>query len=93
VLPVTAAYSNTAEMQNVCVASHTGMNTVSVPVTDSVSKYVQFIVFVSDTMISPNTYRMLLSQATLISEELVKLITELHTTYMQVILCSILRSE
>ena len=83
-------------MQNVCVASHMGMNTLSVPATDSVSKNVQFIVFVSDAMITPNTYRMLLSQVTLRSEELVKLNAELqtlHTTNIQVILCSILRSE
>jgi len=53
VLSVTAAYSNTAQMQNVCVALHMRMITVSVPVADSVSKNIQFIVFVSDAMIIP----------------------------------------
>jgi hypothetical protein len=53
VLPVNAAYSNTAQMQNMCVASHTGMNTLSVPAADSVSKIVKFIVFVSDAVIIP----------------------------------------
>jgi hypothetical protein len=58
------------------VASHTGTNTVSVPVADSVSKNVQFIMSVSDTMIIPNTYRALPSQITLVSKYLVKLIAD-----------------
>ena len=37
-LPVTAAYSITAQMQNVFVSSHTGMDTESVLAADSVSK-------------------------------------------------------
>jgi hypothetical protein len=54
VFPVTPAYSNTAQT---CDASHTGINTVSVPAADSLSKTVQFIVFASDAMIiPPNTY-------------------------------------
>jgi hypothetical protein len=63
-------------MHNVCDASHTEMNTVSVPPADSVSKNIQFIVFVSDAVIIPNIYKMLLSQITLINEYLVKLIAD-----------------
>jgi hypothetical protein len=50
VLPVTAAYSNTAQT---CVASHTGMNTVSVPAADRLSKKRITHVFASDAMIIP----------------------------------------